>query len=101
MYPGTGVLLRTTGGRMLIVHTGAIHPKQTRDTQGVAVMTLKKNALVDTVVPFEDRMLNNADLVPHEVPACGRSDPKRAGPGRTDKLAGLTSTGKEGIKTGK
>ncbi len=23
-------------------------------------MTLKKNALVDTVVPFEDRMLNNA-----------------------------------------
>ena len=53
-------LLRTTGGRMLIVHTGAIHPKQTRDTQGVAVMTLKKNALVDTVVPFEDRMLNNA-----------------------------------------
>lgn len=27
-------LLRTTGGRMLIVHTGAIHPKQTRDTPG-------------------------------------------------------------------
>ena len=35
-------LLRATGGRTLIIHTGAINPKQTRDTQGVAVMTLKK-----------------------------------------------------------
>lgn len=39
-------LLRATGGRTLIIHTGAINPKQTRDTQGVAVMTLKKNAVV-------------------------------------------------------
>ena len=53
-------LLRATGGRTLIIHTGAINPKQTRDTQGVAVMTLKKNAVVDTVVPFTEQMLNNA-----------------------------------------
>ena len=53
-------LLRATGGRALIVHTGAISPKQSRDTQGVAVMNLKKNAVVDTVVPFEPQMLGNA-----------------------------------------
>ena len=53
-------LLRATGGRALIVHTGAICPKQSRDTQGVAVMNLKKNAVVDTVVPFEPQMLGNA-----------------------------------------
>ncbi|MDD3192957.1 MAG: DNA topoisomerase (ATP-hydrolyzing) subunit A [Oscillospiraceae bacterium] len=52
-------LLKATGGRMLIVHTGAINPKQSRDTQGVAVMSLKRNALVDQAVPFTGEMLNN------------------------------------------
>ncbi len=52
-------LLRATGGRTLIVHTGAISSKQSRDTQGVAVMSLKKNAVVDAVMPFEPGMLGN------------------------------------------
>lgn len=53
-------LLRATGGRVLIVHTSAINPKQSRDTQGVAVMSLKKNGAVDEVIPFEPEMLNNS-----------------------------------------
>ncbi|MBR2636714.1 MAG: topoisomerase IV [Oscillospiraceae bacterium] len=53
-------LMRATGGRTLIVHTGAINPKQARNTQGVAVMTLRKNAVVDTVQPFAEGMINNA-----------------------------------------
>lgn len=53
-------LLRATGGRTLIVHTGAINPKQARDTQGIAVMNLKKTAVLDTVAPFSEEMLNNA-----------------------------------------
>ncbi len=65
-------LLRATGGRTLIVHTGAINPKQSRDTQGVAVMSLKKNAVVSEAIPFEPEMLNN----PHwfrtkSLPAAG------------------------------
>ena len=52
--------MRATGGRTLIVHTGAINPKQARNTQGVAVMTLRKNAVVDTVQPFAEGMINNA-----------------------------------------
>lgn len=65
-------MLRATGGRTLIVHTGAINPKQSRDTQGVAVMSLKKNAVVSEAAPFEQDMLNN----PHRfrtksLPAAG------------------------------
>ena len=50
-------ILRRTGN--FCVHTGAISSKQSRDTQGVAVMSLKKNAVVDAVMPFEPGMLGN------------------------------------------
>ena len=36
------VLFRSSSGRMLLVHTGALLLKTTRSTQGVAVMKLKK-----------------------------------------------------------
>ncbi len=36
------VLFKSTSGRMLLVHTGALLLKTTRSTQGVAVMKLKK-----------------------------------------------------------
>lgn len=35
-------LLTASSGRMLLLHTGALHTKATRSTQGVAVMTLKR-----------------------------------------------------------
>lgn len=35
-------LLTASSGRMLLLHTGVLHTKATRSTQGVAVMTLKK-----------------------------------------------------------
>ncbi len=36
------ILLKSSSGRMLLVHTGALALKTTRSTQGVAVMKLKK-----------------------------------------------------------
>ena len=43
-----------TDGRCLIFSTAQLLPKTTRSTQGVAVMSLKKKALVAAVVPAED-----------------------------------------------
>ncbi len=43
-----------TDGRCLIFSTAQLLPKTTRSTQGVAVMSLKKKALVAAVVPVED-----------------------------------------------
>lgn len=42
----TELVLVSSGGRMLIVDTGAIAPKSTKDTVGVNAMTLKKNQRV-------------------------------------------------------
>lgn len=36
------ILIKSSSGRMLLVHTGALSLKSTRSTQGVAVMKLKK-----------------------------------------------------------
>ena len=65
-------LLSSSGGRLLLVHSGAIPAKATRDTQGVAAMTLKKNAVVASVKPFEENMLENAHRFrTRNLPAAG------------------------------
>ncbi len=66
-------LLTSTAGRMLIAGSGAIAPKTTRDTQGVAVMTLKKNIRVASVAPLTEA---NSPASPHRyrtktLPAAG------------------------------
>lgn len=45
----TELLLTSTAGRMLLLNTGAVAPKATKDTIGVAVMTLKKNHRLERV----------------------------------------------------
>ncbi|MBC8545846.1 topoisomerase IV [Clostridiaceae bacterium NSJ-31] len=52
-------LLTSTAGRMLLLHTGAIAAKTTKNTQGVAVMTLKKNARLASAAPYEAGTLPN------------------------------------------
>ena len=47
----TELAVRTSGGRMLLAHTTQIAEKQTRDTAGVAVITLKKNQHIEWVKP--------------------------------------------------
>ncbi|MBP1559493.1 MAG: topoisomerase IV [Oscillospiraceae bacterium] len=50
-------LLTASSGRMLIVNTSLILAKAARDTQGVQVMTLKKNTRVLSCLPFEEGKL--------------------------------------------
>lgn len=64
--------IRTSAGRMLLVGTAQIPEKTTRDSQGVAVVTLKKNQNITSAVPVESLALAN----PHRyrvrsLPAAG------------------------------
>ena len=66
------VLLKSSSRRMLLVHTGAISPKATRDTIGVSVMTLKKNHRMAAVTPYKDGMLAKPDRYSTKnIPATG------------------------------
>ena len=49
-------VIRSTSGRLLIFSSGAIASKTTKNTQGVAVMNLKKGHRVAGVVPYSEGM---------------------------------------------
>ena len=55
----TELAIRTSAGRMLLVGTAQITAKTTRDSQGVAVVTLKKNQTIASVVPADTLELAN------------------------------------------
>ena len=52
----TDFVIKSTSGRLLIFNSGSISAKTTKNTQGVAVMTLKKGHRVDSVVYYSDNM---------------------------------------------
>lgn len=64
-------LLTSAQGRVLLVHTGAIQPKATRNTQGVAAMTLRKGGRLLKAVPYEEGMLKKPDRYRKNIPALG------------------------------
>ncbi len=53
----TELLMTSSAGRLLLLHTGAIAAKSTRNTQGVQVMTLKKQHTLKGVEPYTDGLL--------------------------------------------
>ena len=55
----TELAIRTSASRMLLVGTAQIAAKTTRDSQGVAVVTLKKNQTIVSVVPADTLELAN------------------------------------------
>lgn len=66
------VLLTSTNGRMLLLHTGALTTKTTKNNSGVAVMTQKRGQRVLRAEPYTEGML----LKPHRyrtktLPAAG------------------------------
>ena len=66
------VLLTSTNGRMLLLHTGALVTKTTKNNSGVAVMTQKRGQRVLSVQPYTEGMLQK----PHRyrtktLPAAG------------------------------
>lgn len=48
----TDLVLTSSGGRLLLINTGLIAPKTTKNTQGVSVMRLKKGQFVMGVRPY-------------------------------------------------
>ncbi len=50
----TEVVLTSTSGRMLLLNTAALNAKTTKDTIGVAVMTQKKKAKVDSMHLYQE-----------------------------------------------
>lgn len=67
------VLLYASNGRKLLVHTGAIAAKTTKNTQGVNCMSLKKGHRVTDAVVFSEDLLSS----PHRyrtktLPAAGK-----------------------------
>ena len=52
----TELVVVSSSGRMLLLSTGAVSPKTTKDTAGVSVMTLKKGQRVLEVRPYVEGM---------------------------------------------
>lgn len=68
----TEFLITSTAKRMLLFDSSMITPKATRDTQGVAVMTLRNHQFVHAVVQYEQGMLANPKRFrPKSLPATG------------------------------
>lgn len=66
------ILLTSTNGRMLLLGTGVLQPKVTKDNNGVAVMTQKKGQRIFSVQAYSEGMLSD----PHRyrtrsLPAAG------------------------------
>lgn len=64
-------LMMNTQGRVLLIHTGVVAPKTTRSTQGVQVMTLKKNIRLKEAKLYQEGMLKRPDRYRKTVPAAG------------------------------
>ena len=67
------LMLTSSGGRVLLVHTAALESKSTKNTQGIQVMQLKKNAVVDSAKVFCEGMLSNPHRFrPKSLPSQGQ-----------------------------
>ena len=68
----TQMALYSTDGRCMILSTAQLLPKTTRNTQGVAVMTLKKKALLqDAVLLEQSGIVNQSRYRTKTSPAAG------------------------------
>ena len=66
------ILLTSTNGRMLLLGTGVLQPKVTKDNNGVAVMTQKKGQRIFSAQVYSEGMVSD----PHRyrtrsLPAAG------------------------------
>ena len=68
----TQMALYSTDGRCMILSTAQLLPKTTRNTQGVAVMTLKKKALLqDALLLDRSGIVNQSRYRTKTIPAAG------------------------------
>ncbi len=50
------IMLTSSAGRVLLIHTGAVNIKTTKNTQGIAVMRMKKGQYLESMNFYEDGM---------------------------------------------
>ena len=66
------IVMKSSSGRILLLNTGAVSPKTTKDTQGVGVMTQRKNHRLESVTDFtEDMFQKPARYRTRTLPASG------------------------------
>lgn len=65
------VLLTASSGRMLLINTGLVAPKTTKNTQGVAGMTMKKGQRLINVSLYNEGDLANPQRFRKKIPALG------------------------------
>ena len=64
-------VLFQSANRKLLVHTGAIPSKTTRNTQGVAVILPKKNQKLESVSLYAEGSLDNPNRYRKNIPSPG------------------------------
>ena len=61
-----------SAGRVMVVHSSLVTTKSTRDSQGLQVIQLKKNARLERAVPLEEGMFENPQKYrPKNIPSMG------------------------------
>ena len=66
------IVMKSSSGRILLLNTGAVSPKTTKDTQGVGVMTQRKNHRLESVTDFSEYMFQKpARYRTRTLPAAG------------------------------
>ena len=66
------IVMKSSSGRILLLNTGAVSPKTTKDTQGVGVMTQRKNHRLESVTDFTENMFQKpARYRTRTLPAAG------------------------------
>lgn len=66
------IVMKSSSGRILLLNTGAVSSKTTKDTQGVGVMTQRKNHRLESVIDFtEDMFQKPARYRTRTLPAAG------------------------------
>ena len=65
------VLLSSSAGRYLLLHTEELAAKATRSTQGVAVMTLRKNVVLTGAGVYTEGQLKDPARYRKKIPAIG------------------------------
>ncbi len=69
------ILLRSSGNHALVFNTSMILPKVTRDSQGVQVMTMKKNSVIVSAKKLSDDETVNLEKYRAKcIPTAGRPD---------------------------
>lgn len=82
------VLMTASSGRMLLINTGLVAAKSTKNTQGVAGMTMKKGQRLLSSVVYNEGDLNNPNRFRKKIPALGALPNGEEGTEQQLKLGG-------------